>query len=82
MTDNDFHRELLSRVRAIANNSIDPWAIERLRVMAADIERRLGVGPKISTRNSTNGADCSRPLRVSAYSYGNSNNRSPMAAGD
>lgn len=45
MTDNDFHRELLSRLRAIANNCIDPWAIERLRIMAAEIEQRVSVGP-------------------------------------
>jgi hypothetical protein len=52
MTDKDFHRELLSRLRAIANNSIDPWAIERLRIMAAEIERRLDVAPTISTGDS------------------------------
>jgi hypothetical protein len=53
MTDNDFHRELLSRLRAISNNCIDPWAIERLRIMAAEIEQRLGVGPTIGTGDST-----------------------------
>jgi hypothetical protein len=53
MTDNDFHRELLSRLRAIANNCIDPWAIERLRIMAAEIEQRLDIGPTISTDDST-----------------------------
>jgi hypothetical protein len=52
MTDNDFHRELLSRLRAIANNSIDPWAIERLRIMAAEIEQRLGVRPTIGSGDS------------------------------
>jgi hypothetical protein len=52
MTDEDFHRELLSRLRAIANNSIDPWAIERLRTMAAEIEQRLAVAPTISTGDS------------------------------
>jgi hypothetical protein len=52
MTDNDFHRELLSRLRAIANNSIDPWAIERLRIMAAEIEQRLRVRPTIGTGDS------------------------------
>jgi len=41
MIDIDFNRELLSRVRAIASNSIDPWASERLRAMAAEIERHL-----------------------------------------
>jgi hypothetical protein len=41
MSDIDFHRELLSRVRAIANNTIDPWASERLRAMAVEIERHL-----------------------------------------
>jgi hypothetical protein len=52
MTDNDFHRELLSRLRAIANNCIDPWAIERLRIMASDIEQHLGVGPTMGTGDS------------------------------
>jgi hypothetical protein len=52
MTDEDFHRELLSRLRAIANNSIDPWAIERLRTMAAEIEQRLAVAPTISIGDS------------------------------
>jgi hypothetical protein len=55
MTDNDFHHELLSRLRAIANNCADPWAIERLRTMAAEIEQRLGVRPT-STDNSTDQA--------------------------
>jgi hypothetical protein len=55
MNDNDFHRELLSRLRAIANNCVDPWAIERLRIMAAEIEQRLGVGPT-SSDNSTDQA--------------------------
>jgi len=53
MTDTDFHRELLSRLRAIANNCIDPWAIERLRIMAAEIEQRLDIGPTISADDST-----------------------------
>jgi hypothetical protein len=56
MTDNDFHRELLSRLRAIANNCIDPWAIERLRIMATEIEERFGVGPTIGTADCSEGA--------------------------
>jgi hypothetical protein len=56
MTDIDFHRELLSRLRAIANNCVDPWAIERLRIMAGEIEQRLGVAPTISTDDCGAGA--------------------------
>jgi hypothetical protein len=55
MTDNDFHRELLSRLRAIANNCIDPWAIERLRIMAAEIEERVDVGRTIGNGDTSNG---------------------------
>jgi hypothetical protein len=53
MTDNDFHRELLSRLRAISNNCFDPWAIQRLRIMAADIEQRLGIRPTIGAADGT-----------------------------
>lgn len=53
MTENDFHRELLSRLHAIANNCVDPWAIERLRIIAGEIEQRLGVGRTISPRDGT-----------------------------
>lgn len=60
MTDNDFHRELLTRLRAIANNSIDPWAIERLRIIATEIEQRLGVAPTISTGDSAADAELLR----------------------
>jgi hypothetical protein len=56
MTDNDFHRELLSRLRAIANNCMDPWAIERLRIMASEIEQRLGVGPAMGAGDGAEGA--------------------------
>lgn len=52
MTDNDFHRELLSRLRAISNNCVDPWAIQRLRIMAAEIEQRL-IGPTIGAGDGT-----------------------------
>jgi hypothetical protein len=55
MTDNDFHRELLSRLRAIANNCIDPWAIERLRIMAAEIEERVDVARTIGNGDTSNG---------------------------
>lgn len=68
MTENDFNRELLSRLRAIANNCIDPWAIERLRIMAAEIEQRLDVGPT-STSNGGDQAGLSSHLWVSAYSH-------------
>jgi hypothetical protein len=54
MSDIDFHRELLSRVRAIANNSIDPWASERLLAMAAEIERHLMQELAGSQRTRTN----------------------------
>jgi hypothetical protein len=61
MTDNDFHRELLSRIRAISNNCIDPWAIERLRIMAAEIEQRLGLAPTIGTGDDSSEAGLLHP---------------------
>lgn len=45
MKDTCFDREMLSRLRAISNNCIDSWAVERLRIMADEIEQRLGVEP-------------------------------------
>jgi hypothetical protein len=41
MIDKCFNREMLSRLRAISNNCIDPWAVERLRIIADEIEQRL-----------------------------------------
>ena len=41
--DTYFDRELLSRIRAISNNCLDPWAVGRLRIMADEIEQRLDV---------------------------------------
>ena len=43
MTDTYFHREMLSRLRAISNNCIDQWAVGRLRIMADEIEQRLRI---------------------------------------
>jgi hypothetical protein len=43
MTDTEFLREVISRLCAITNNCLDPWAVGRLRIMAEDIEQRLSV---------------------------------------
>jgi hypothetical protein len=45
MTDSYFDREMLSRLRAISNNCNDSWTVGRLRIMADEIEQRLGVEP-------------------------------------
>jgi hypothetical protein len=39
MTDTYFEREVLSRLRAISNNCIDPWAVGRLRILADEVEQ-------------------------------------------